>query len=491
MKENHDARRIVSEIEGIAGAPENDSKTVELVEKMLRAKPDTALSPAFIERLRSKLLAEAEYGQNAGWGAKWANFAKFLSVPLALAGIAAIVSTLGLFERPGAPIPPVGRVTDTGAPAPKVPDAAPTTQSEKGFERSVTPVPIQSSPSTTAPKANPAPKNEPRESASPDASPKPSEDRSLVEMDDGINQATGDSARDMTESSVGNSDFAAPFSMSAPADSSLKMAVPNADAVSYRYSFSGSLPQTSGMPAYRRTAEPATEKFANAGTVGLAVSTDAENGWTSLYRDYEKWPETPCSDENCRLKASDIPADAELVSIASKFAADWKIDLTGYGTAHVDSSWKNALPQTSDPASAIVPESVSVTYPKKVGGIDVVDESGYPQGLTFLVDVRAKKVSGAYGIDSARYGNADAGTPKDEGEIVTELTGTDRQSGSGKTVEIPMSKTKISYLRTFGTENGKSVEILVPAILFETSQVQKPGEYFRTKIVVPAYRMAN
>lgn len=496
MNEKHDARRIVSEIEGIPGAPKNDPKTVELVEKMLRAKPETTLSPAFLERLRSKLLAEAEYA-SAGSDpvSKWANFVKFLSVPLALAGIAAIVSTLGLFERPSSPAPtPMGRVTDTGAPAPEAREAAPLGEAGKDSGNAAlpqnTPPPTVTAP---APKSTPTPKSETsRESAAPEISTKPEEDRSLVEMDDGISRATGDSAPDAADNSTGDSaeGFASPLSMSAPADSSLKMAVPNAEAVSYRYAFSGSLPQTEGLPAYRRTVEPATAKFANVGTVGLAVSTDAENGWTSLYRDYEKWPETLCSDESCRLKASDVPADAELVSIAAKFAADWKIDLAGYGTPQIDSSWKNALPQTSDPTSAIIPESVTVTYPKKVGGIEVVDESGYPQGLAFSVDVRTKRISGAYGIDFARYGNADAGVPKTEKEIVAELTATD-QSGSGKTVEIPMSKTRVAYLRAFGTENGKSVETLVPAVLFETSKTPKPGEYFRTKIAVPAYRTAN
>ncbi len=103
--------------------------------------------------------------------------------------------------------------------------------------------------------------------------------------------------------------------------------------------------------------------------MGMTVSQDAENGYSTVMRDYEKWPETPCQGDSCGkvLKESDVPADSVIVGIATDFAKEMGIDLSGYGTPTVDSSWKNALSQTSDPSSGIVPENLTVVFPRKVG----------------------------------------------------------------------------------------------------------------------------
>lgn len=64
-----------------------------------------------------------------------------------------------------------------------------------------------------------------------------------------------------------------------------------------------------------------------------------------------------------------------IIGIAESFAKDVGIDLSVYGNARVDSSWKNALSQTSDPSFKIVPENLTVVFPKKVDGYEIWDDS--------------------------------------------------------------------------------------------------------------------
>lgn len=100
----YDARKILSELKDVHGfVSADDEKTLDLISKMVAGKPKVEADPRFLENLRSRLLLEASAPTVSTWWTTWQSFAKFLSVPVALAGIAAIAGTLGLFEvtKPG------------------------------------------------------------------------------------------------------------------------------------------------------------------------------------------------------------------------------------------------------------------------------------------------------------------------------------------------------------------------------------------------------
>lgn len=103
---HHDARKILSELKDVhAFVPADEEKTVDVITKMLAGKPEIEADPRFLENLRNRLLSEATVAVSEPWWKAWQSFAKFLSVPVALAGFAAIAGTLGFldFEKPGKP----------------------------------------------------------------------------------------------------------------------------------------------------------------------------------------------------------------------------------------------------------------------------------------------------------------------------------------------------------------------------------------------------
>lgn len=103
---HHDARKILSELKDVhAFVPADEEKTVDVITKMLAGKPEIEADPRFLENLRNRLLSEATAPVSEPWWKTWQSFAKFLSVPVALAGFAAIAGTLGLleFEKPAKP----------------------------------------------------------------------------------------------------------------------------------------------------------------------------------------------------------------------------------------------------------------------------------------------------------------------------------------------------------------------------------------------------
>ena len=310
----------------------------------------------------------------------------------------------------------------------------------------------------------------------------PATDRTLESVDAGISNLVGDGAK--TDAPMADSmGFSAPMAATAPAGgNALKMANPsNVPATEYRYSFAGKLPVlTSAMKTYERSPKTPLPTFPKAADAGMSVSQDTENGYTTVMRDYDKWPEVPCTGDSCgkMLKESDVPADSVIAGIAEGFAKDMGVDLSGYGKARVDSSWKNALSQTSDPSFKIVPENLTVVFPRKIEGVEILDDSGYPVGITFIVNHPTKRVQQVIGIETSTLASAGAVGALDEAAVTARLSNggsaTPSVSESGATVvEIPMVRAKIGYSLQYAEKNGKWTEFYVPSVVFETDKVPK------------------
>lgn len=101
MKNTPNARRVLEELRAMGKiTPENESETLDIIERMMKNRPNVEADPVFLSRLRERLQDEAfsSFRRQGRTGAFWPNFAKFFSVPVAFAGIAAVASTLGIFE---------------------------------------------------------------------------------------------------------------------------------------------------------------------------------------------------------------------------------------------------------------------------------------------------------------------------------------------------------------------------------------------------------
>jgi len=156
--------------------------------------------------------------------------------------------------------------------------------------------------------------------------------------------------------------------------------------------------------------------FGSLKTDSVSLYQDGKNGYTmyisfregsvSINQNWETWdhPESKCTTEACfqqyRIKESDIPADDVLIGIANDFVKAHGIDLTQFGPAEVDNSWRTSLAAMSatDRAMYWFPESARVIYPQLIDGKPVYEQGGAKAGISIGVHVRQKKVSDAYGI---------------------------------------------------------------------------------------------
>lgn len=270
----HCARKILSELKDVHGfVSADDAKTLDLISKMVAGKPKIEADPRFLENLRSRLLVEAVTPTALPWWKTWQSFAKFLSVPVALAGIAAIAGTLGLFDvakpgtSPGSPEYPVAMTfTDSGdqpaieisgVPTDSAPQASETLPSLRGSAGTKT----ETSERSTA-KSAPVPNV-----GVPTATT--TDDRTLESVDSGISNIVGDAA-ESTASDASTADsmgFSAPMAMTAPAGGgTLKMGVPsNVAPVEYRYVFTGELPKiATALPTYERVPKSPLPTFPKA-----------------------------------------------------------------------------------------------------------------------------------------------------------------------------------------------------------------------------------
>lgn len=480
MQTKREARKILEELRSANRTPiQDDEKTLELIERMISGKPEIETDPMFFERLRSRLLSEAENLPQTRMGDVLNRFAKFLSVPLALAGIAAIASTLGFFDFPKNVPVAVPTESDLGTGNESfgaLSENPPTAERKDSTETSET----ESAPKLATPKVDKYenPVRKPVKGAEtstvvPNSEPSArtlakneTEDRSLMDFDSRIDGATGDSAAS-ADSSAGASSFAEESAVATPSSDGFALSSPgllksspkpDSAIIRFRYSFSGSLPSLSGMKTYGETKSPQT--FERLADVGLTVYPDVEGGTLSFGRNFEKWPESASGARSLSNK--------EIADVTEKFAQDWKIDLSRFGAPSVD---------VSD-------ASATVTYPAFLDGYPVYDENGFPKTAWFTVDLRESRITGGF-IDVALVKAASERTALSNEAVLKKLS--DAGSANPNASELAMEKVSAVYVGRYVDENGTLVEKFVPSFRFETDRKPKENEYFQSAVVVPAF----
>lgn len=523
-----------------------EEAVLDLIAKMMRAKPEIRADREFLSELRSKLVEEAGRTASSPFFSGLSAWMKFLSVPMALAAVAGIVATTGILENGTAPKAPAGSGSSAPlalnsnesafAPAPLSDEAV---SGETNSKREIS----AAAPTATAPAA-PKGANEP---TVPAASGKTRlfEGRTFAYVGknafgklnatpglggsgptDRMGGGMGSAAGIVAAPSPG---IAAPESDSSVSSSdapSAKMVSPDWVPTYYRYAFSGSLPEIpKESVVFLRQPKPLSNSsvaplvnavsfgnfdlktlqdtkirslgFYEDRPYGMEMSVDFENATVSLFRNYAKWPQVSCETEECwtknRVRADDVPDNAKILAIAEAFVRERKMDVSGYGKPFVDESWKEAYARASDKDSAYVPETVSVTYPMVLAGSGVYESYGTKKGLSVSVDVRTKRVSDVSGLESAEYvGSAYANEtdPKKVADAVSRggnpfVFAADSMPKNAKEIEVPVGNPEFVRVWTYATKDGKSVQYAVPALAFDALREPKDGEYFNRKIVVP------
>lgn len=229
--------------------------------------------------------------------------------------------------------------------------------------------------------------------------------------------------------------------------------------------------------------------------LGLVVSFDFNEGNINIYENWEKWtyPERDAcgDDQSCwdryRLKINDVPADADLITLAGNFLTAHAVNLDHYGTAVVDNSWRDNYAQSTDQANFYIPEYATVIYPLLIDGQAVRDQSGNYAGLRVTINLNKKAASGLTGLVPYRYESSkyDLETSADAIIKLAENGGWNGnyyfQAENIQTIELGTPEK--SYVQIYRYANNRNEELLVPALIFPVINVPDGINYYGQKYV--------
>jgi hypothetical protein len=241
------------------------------------------------------------------------------------------------------------------------------------------------------------------------------------------------------------------------------------------------------------------------GQFGYQIYVDLQSGSISINQNYTSWPhpEMNCgNDQNCyerlQLKATDVPDDAALTQIADSFLNDHGISKASFGTPVVDRRWGRVYPMaaSADAANAqvmptYVPDNVTVTYPLLIDGMTAYDQSGYPYGLSVGVDIRNKRVSNVWNLQSLDYQASSYEAITDAKQILDIASRGDLyampfgQDSHEKAHDVKLGAPEKVLMQTWHTaKDGTGEELLVPALRFPVSS-ENPYDTYREAVMVP------
>lgn len=453
MKNTPNARRVLEELRAMGNiAPEKESETLDIIERMMKNRPNVEADPVFLARLRERLQDEAFSSRRSQGrtGAFWANFAKFFSVPVAFAGIAAVASTLGIFEllpsESGTASKTGGTVAFKSFPVDKGSDTASDIGNGVGNSKTEGTEPIAMRTESIAVRTDAeGPKTGGRSSDSKETAAgtfsvePPTEDRSLEDLDAELNgiENSGIQANDgLDAGAMGLLSIPAPEGSAMKASPTADMAIPLV-----RYSFSGKLPPLPSQKTFRRI--PATS-IANVVGNGLSSFVDENSGDVSIVRDFETWPEGNGGKTNSLT-------DFEIVSIAESFARHAGFNLS-----------KHAKPSIERNSN-----SATVSYTVLFEGFPVFDESGYAKTSWFSVDLSDKRVSGGFFVN-LNIAEASVGKRLSKEEILGRLSTGLISQENAQTIEI--RSVSGCYVSKYVENGEKLTETLVPGYRFEIGE---------------------
>lgn len=239
------------------------------------------------------------------------------------------------------------------------------------------------------------------------------------------------------------------------------------------------------------------ESFANLAVQQVTFAENKENGYTitldalagtaSIYQNWERWavsskamPETATARD-----LNNLPADNELIAVATAFLETHGISREGYGTPVVRKDWL-AL-GTSMPA--YYPSDVSVVFPLMVDGKTVVDGSGQAFGLNVSVNLATKLVSSVNNITGLRF-EASSYPMVDTAESVLEIVRrggmySTRAAEDAKALTVEVGTPIVAYFYSSYQLDGGASDVLVPALIFPFTKVPTGAPVYGQNIVVP------
>ncbi len=235
---------------------------------------------------------------------------------------------------------------------------------------------------------------------------------------------------------------------------------------------------------------------------GYNVGINFTEGSISIHENWEQWdnPLYRCQDEVCyeqnRISISDVPNDAELISIANAFLAKHGVSVKSYGEPLVDNSWRiwyESAIARGDTKQAYAPETIMVKYPLLINDQIVFDQGGSSVGIMVNVSIRHKLVMSMWGLRTQQYESSGYRAVKDKEKVLEyALRGGNYglyyhgglESGSYPE-EIELGTPQKVLIQMWNWSNNKSSELFVPGLMFPVVSEVDQNYYHVRSVVVP------
>ncbi|MBI4054175.1 MAG: hypothetical protein HY397_02495 [Candidatus Doudnabacteria bacterium] len=228
---------------------------------------------------------------------------------------------------------------------------------------------------------------------------------------------------------------------------------------------------------------------------GYVVSVDFENGAVYISPNWNKWlaAQPQCQDQECferkRIRVDQIPDDETLIRTTDEFLAQYGIGRSAFGQPKVQNQWRIDYEKSLDKQAWYLPEVISVVYPEMIDGQEVYDEGGNLSGLWVNVNVRVKKVSELYGLTSQNYQSSLYEAETDFSRIVSIAENGGFRGGfagdPGGRTEVELETPVEKLVKIWNWQDGKSEELLVPALVFPVKPKEFRDYYLPPYVVVP------
>lgn len=248
-------------------------------------------------------------------------------------------------------------------------------------------------------------------------------------------------------------------------------------------------------------------KFTNIQLQNLNFVEDREFGYSiyanlydssiSVSENYPKWPNptSQCQDDACyrsfQLSINDMLSDEEIINLADKFISDYGINTSSYGEPIVNNDWRVWYERAENKQDVYIPEVVSVVYPQILQGEEVYDESGNKTGLYVNVSIRYKRATGVWNLFAQNYQRSmyDAETNIDTILQYAERGGlySWQWEDALNRVEVDLGTPTISYVRIWNFKPGapEGDELYIPALIFPILDKPENIDVYKKAVVVP------
>lgn len=233
--------------------------------------------------------------------------------------------------------------------------------------------------------------------------------------------------------------------------------------------------------------------------LGYMVTVSFTDGSVSISQDWTRWQSVHpiCVEQDCfeknRVQTSDMLSEQSVIEIADAFLAEHGIARKNFGQPVFDNSWRVMYEQSIDKANFYFPEAVNVTYPFLIDGKEVFDEAGNKTGMVVSIDIRARKVSGLWGLTTQRFESSEYVAETDGARIIQIAEAGGFRGGlyplydeQGRSLNVELGTPETALVKIYNWKDGQNEELLVPALIFPViSRPDSSSYYTPNAVVVP------